>query len=155
MNIIKKYVTILIVISISTSLCAFNPRQVYAQEKVESYSAQYSGLYNGSDDFEFDILSVDIDGTFFTGHIYINGLFVIDKAISGIIAFYDKYYTCSFNFTYRYIATYTASFEITVYPSQGIAYGSGGGGFLFFDDNFPLTGTVDKFYNKNLFKLYI
>lgn len=126
---------------------------VSAKESV----AEYSGLYNGRD-FKFKIYDIDYDNGTFIGYIYIDNEFVkIDQPVNGKVTLNDDNYVCTFNFSYSwFITTYDALFYIAIYPEKGEAIGNGGGGILFADTDFPLTGSVDQFffsYSENDMKL--
>lgn len=151
MKIKKNFLSIMLIISIVFSINILTPTESNAQEY--SFSASYSGNNNSENTFEFSISYVNKYNKTFKGHITIKdtSLMVnIDMDITGTITFYKTYYTCTFKFNYRWwITSYQTLFTITVNPFEGTAYADGGGGILVYTD-FPLSGTINEYYNSNL-----
>lgn len=151
----KKVISFLVALILFSTTISLNYEYIAFSEIAGI--AEYTGLYNGHD-FKFKIYNIDYENKTFIGYLYTNNEFVtIDQPINGEVALKDDNYVCTFNFSYSwFITTYDALFYIAIYPEKGEAIGNGGGGILFADTDFPLTGTIDKFffsYNERDMKL--
>lgn len=149
-----RIIALLLVISIFSTLIISKPITVKANSHI-TFHAEYIGTYDSNDDLIFSVYNVDVKTNTFNGHIYYrsydNSSFIIDKDVSGNITFQYNFYTCSFDVSYIYsLFSNTIHFDITVYPQTGTAVGSGTDGFLFWDEDFELQGTINKFYDEKM-----
>lgn len=146
MRTIDKIISIILSLSAICSIITADNNIAFADNNTSTI-ATYSGYYDSSKPFQFDIYNIDVNKSTFGGHVKIDASDIyinIDKDISGQISLHEDYYVCSFGFTYKWLFTsYDAMFTVKVCPYEGRAVCDGGGGMLFADTDFQLTGTVE------------
>ena len=135
----KRFLALFLSISIIINVCFLSNNVA----KAESYYVSYQGTLTslvGSGTCIFTVY--ELNNNSFSGHIYNSSSPRLDMDVSGTLYRDSSSFECVFGATNSY------SFNITVYPREGRANCIVGGGIIF-EDEFSMTGTVDKLFGVN------